>query len=115
MFEHTYGIRVIGADGSLKAEWPMPDSGPHPKMIHACADGTVYVAGHGKMASYDKSGKRLAMIDIDKLSGEKSLAAGMFVSDAHVFLAVGMGNSMRATEDIYRFERDLTSTKKIVE
>lgn len=51
MFEHTYGIRVIGADGSLKAEWPMPDSGPHPKMIHACADGTVYVAGHGKMAS----------------------------------------------------------------
>ena len=115
LFKHQYGIRVISLDGSVKAEWPMPDDGPHPKMIHACDDGTVYVAGHGKMASYDKNGKRLAMADIDKLSGEKSLAAGMFVSDKHVFLAVGMGNSMRATEDIYRFNRDLTEAKKIIE
>ena len=114
-FKHQYGIRVISPDGSIKAEWPMPDDGPHPKMIHSCADGTVYVAGHGKIASYDKSGKRTAMIDIDKLSGEKALAAGMFVSDKHVFLAVGMGNSMRATEDIYRFNRDLTGAKKIIE
>ena len=115
LFKHQYGIRVISLDGSVKAEWPMPDDGPHPKMIHACDDGTVYVAGHGKMASYDKNGKRLAMADIDKLSGDKSLAAGMFVSDKHVFLAVGMGNSMRATEDIYRFNRDLTDAKKIIE
>ena len=115
LFKHQYGIRVISLDGSVKAEWPMPDDGPHPKMIHACNDGTVYVAGHGKMASYDKNGKRLAMADIDKLSGDKSLAAGMFVSDKHVFLAVGTGNSMRATEDIYRFNRDLTDAKKIIE
>ena len=115
LFKHTYGIRVISTDGSVKAEWPMPDDGPHPKMIHACDDGTVYVAGHGKIASYDKSGQRLAMADIDKLSGEKALAAGMFVSGEHVFLAVGMGNSMRATEDIYRFNRDLTGAKKIIE
>ena len=115
LFKHQYGIRVISLDGSVKAEWPMPDDGPHPKMIHACDDGTVYVAGHGKMASYDKNGKRLAMADIDKLSGDKSLAAGMFVSDEHVFLAVGTGNSMRATEDIYRFNRDLTDAKKIIE
>ena len=115
LFKHQYGIRVISLDGSVKAEWPMPDDGPHPKMIHACDDGTVYVAGHGKMASYDKNGKRLAMTDIDKLSGDKSLAAGMFVSDEHVFLAVGTGNSMRATEDIYRFNRDLTDAKKIIE
>ena len=115
LFKHQYGIRVISLDGSVKAEWPMPDDGPHPKMIHACDDGTVYVAGHGKMASYDKNGKRLAMADIDKLSGDKSLAAGMFVSDKHVFLAVGTGNSMRATEDIYRFNRDLTDAKKIIE
>ena len=115
LFKHTYGIRVISTNGSVKAEWPMPDDGPHPKMIHVCDDGTVYVAGHGKMASYDKNGKRLAMADIDKLSGDKSLAAGMFVSDKHVFLAVGTGNSMRATEDIYRFNRDLTEAKKIIE
>ena len=115
LFKHTYGVRVISTNGSVKAEWPMPDDGPHPKMIHACDDGTVYVAGHGKMASYDKNGKRLAMADIDKLSGDKSLAAGMFVSDEHVFLAVGTGNSMRATEDIYRFNRDLTDAKKIIE
>ena len=86
-----------------------------PKMIHACEDGTVYVAGHGKIASYDREGKRLAMADFDKISDSKSLAAGLFVSDKHVFLAVGTGNSMRATEDIWRFNRDLTGAKKIIE
>ena len=115
LFKHTYGIRVLSPDGSVKAEWPMPDNGPHPKMIHACEDGTVYVAGHGKIASFDRDGKRIAMADIDKISDSKSLAAGLFVSDKHVFLAVGTGNSMRATEDIYRFNRDLTGAKKIIE
>ena len=106
---------MISSDGSVKAEWPMPDDGPHPKMIHACQDGTVYVAGHGKIASYDREGKRLAMADFDKISDSKSLAAGLFVSDKHVFLAVGTGNSMRATEDIWRFNRNLTGAKKIIE
>ncbi len=115
LFKHTYGILVVSPGGSVKAEWPMPNDGPHPKMIHACEDGTVYVAGHGKIASYDRDGKRLAMADIDKISDSKALAAGLFVSDKHVFLAVGTGNSMRATEDIYRFGRDLTGVKKIIE
>ena len=115
LFKHTYGIRVISTDGGVKAEWPMPDDGPHPKMIHACDDGTVYVAGHGKIASYDAGGKRTALVDIDRIHDTKALASGLFVSDKHVFLAVGMGNSMRATEDIYRFNRDLTDAKKIIE
>ncbi len=115
LFKHTYGIRVVSPNGSIKAEWPMPDDGPHPKMIHNCEDGTVYVAGHGKIASYDKDGKRLAMADVDEISGSKSLAAGLFVSEKYVFFAVGTGNSMRATEDIYRFNRDLTGAKKIIE
>ncbi len=115
IYEHTYGIRVIGADGSIKAEWPMPDDGPHPKMIHVCDDGTVYVAGHGKIASYSAEGKRTVLVDIDAIHDTKALASGLFVSDEHVFLAVGMGNSMRATEDIYRFNRDLTGAKKIIE
>jgi len=115
LFKHTYGIRVLSPDGTVKAEWPMPDNGPHPKMIHACKDGKVYVAGHGKIASYDTDGKQLAMVDVDKISGSKSLAAGLFVSGQHVFFAVGTGNSMRATEDIYRFNLDLTGAKKIIE
>jgi len=115
LFKHTYSIRVVSPNGSIKAEWPMPDDGPHPKMIHNCEDGTVYVAGHGKIASYDKDGKRLAMVDVDEISGSKSLAAGLFVSEKYVFFAVGTGNSMRATEDIYRFKRDLTGAKKIIE
>ena len=115
LFSHTYSIRIVSPNGSIKAEWPMPDDGPHPKMIHNCEDGTVYVAGHGKIASYDKNGKRLAVADVDQISGSKSLAAGLFASDRYVFLAVGTGNSMRATEDIYRFNRDLTSPKKIIE
>ena len=115
LFKHTYAILVLSPDGSVKGEWPMPDDGPHPKMIHACEDGTVFVAGHGKIASYDREGKRLSMADFDNISDAKSLAAGLFVSEKHVFLAVGTGNSMRATEDIWRFNRDLTGAKKIIE
>ena len=115
LFKHTYAILVLSPDGSVKGEWPMPDDGPHPKMIHACEDGTVFVAGHGKIASYDREGKRLSMADFDNISDAKSLAAGLFVSKKHVFLAIGTGNSMRATEDIWRFKRDLTGAKKIIE
>ncbi len=112
---HYYGIKVVDpSDGSVIATWPLGD-GLHPKMIHGCDDGTVFVGGGGKLAMFDANGKRLKIIDTDEIYGAKALTSGLYADDKHVFVAFGLGNSMRATEDFYRFDRDLTNPKMIVE
>lgn len=111
---HAYALKVVSPDGTVLATWPMTD-GLQPKMIFACDDGVVYVAGGGKLASFSETGKLLKMIDTDAVCGQRALASGVCANERYVFLALGMGNSMRATEDIYRFDRDLGAPKLIVE
>lgn len=84
-------------------------------MIHGCDDGLVYVAGGGKLAAFNAEGKLLNTIDTDAVCGKQAVAAGIYVTQTHVFLALGFGNSTRATEDVYRFKRDLTEPKMIIE
>ena len=101
-------------EGRIVATWPMLD-GLEPKMIHGCEDGLVYVAGGGKIAAFNADGKLLKSIDTDAVCGQRALASGLYVTPTHVFLALGFGNSTRATEDLWRFKRDLTEPKMIVE
>lgn len=112
---HIYAIKVIKPDnGEVIATWPMEDN-LIPKMIHGCDDGTVYVGGNGKLAMFDAAGRRLKIIDTDEVYGAKGITSGLYADDKYVFIAFGFGNSMRATEDFYRFDRDLTNPKLIVE
>ncbi len=111
---HIYALKVVSPDGKVLATWPMTD-GLQPKMIFGHPDGTVYVAGGGRLAQFDDKGKRLRMVDTDAIYGQKAAASGLCADEKHVFIAFGMGNSLRATEDIYRFKRDLTEPAKIVE
>jgi len=111
---HHYALKVVSPRGKVLATWPMLD-GLQPKMIFGHPDGTVYVAGGGRLARFDSRGKLLHMVDTDAIYGQKAAASGLCADDKHVFIAFGMGNSVRATEDIYRFKRDLTEPKKIVE
>ncbi|MEM7147350.1 MAG: hypothetical protein AAF591_19705 [Verrucomicrobiota bacterium] len=109
--QHQYAIKIIDTTtGNVINTWPMED-GLQPKMIHGCDDGTVYVAGGGFLAHFDQNGNRLEIINTDEIYGEKALASGLCVGEADgerfVFLALGTGNSLRATEAIYRFNRDL--------
>jgi len=111
---HTYALKVVSPEGKVLATWPMTD-GLAPKMIFGCDDGTVYVAGGGRLAQFTADGKLVKMVDTDKIYGQKAAASGLCADKEHVFIAFGMGNSTRATEDFYRFKRDLTEPKMIVE
>jgi hypothetical protein len=86
-----------------------------PKMIFGCPDGTVYVAGGGRLAQFAESGRLIKQVDTDAIYGKKAAASGLCADSNSVYIAFGMGNSVRATEDIYRFNRDLTEPKQIVE
>ncbi|MBI5775469.1 MAG: hypothetical protein HZA89_17250 [Verrucomicrobia bacterium] len=111
---HTYALKVVSPEGKVLATWPMTD-GLAPKMIFGCDDGTVYVAGGGRLAQFTAEGRLVKMVDTDKIYGQKAAASGLCADGQHVFIAFGMGNSLRATEDFYRFKRDLTEPKMIVE
>ena len=111
---HTYALKVVAPDGKVLATWPMTD-GLQPKMIFGCPDGAVYVAGGGRLAQFDANGRLMRMVDTDKIYGQKAAASGLCADATHVFIAFGMGNSTRATEDFFRFKRDLTEPVMIVE
>ncbi len=115
----AYAIQVVAPmSGDVVTTWPMAD-GLLPKAIYGCADGSVYVAGGGKLALFDRTGQRAKIVDVDEISKSRSLASGLCVCETeesrYVFLALGTGNSLRATEDIWRFDRDLASPRRIVE
>ncbi|MBI5802437.1 MAG: hypothetical protein HZA92_17145 [Verrucomicrobia bacterium] len=111
---HTYALKVVSPDGKVLATWPMT-GGLQPKMIFGSEEGAVYVAGGGRLAQFTADGKLVQMLDTDQLYGQKGQAAGLCADASHVYLALGMGNSLRATEDFIRFKRDLSEPKTIVE
>ncbi len=111
---HAYELKVVSPDGTVLATWPMKD-GLAPKMIFGCPDGAVYVAGGGKLAQFTEDGKLVKMVDTDAVCGQKAAASGICADATHVYLALGMGNSTRATEDFYKFNRDLSEPRMIVE
>ncbi len=111
---HAYALKVVSPEGIVVATWAMTD-GLQPKMIFGSPDGVVYVAGGGRLAQFSADGKLMKMVDTDQIYGKKAVASGLCADDRHVFLALGMGNSTRATEDFFRFKRDLTEPKMIIE
>ncbi|MHC4994703.1 MAG: NHL repeat-containing protein, partial [Planctomycetota bacterium] len=108
-----YAIKVISQQGKTLETWNL-DGVVKPKMIHGCEDGTAYVGGEGKLVHLSAKGKPLASIDTDTLYGQKAFTSGITVNDDYVFVAFGMGNSTRATEDIWRLDRDLKNPKQII-
>ena len=109
-----YGIQLISPEGEVLSTWPIT-GGLHPDAIQGCEDGMVYVAGNGKVAQFDAGGRLLNMVDTDEVYGGEPNTSGLCVSEQYVFLAFGMGNSLRATEDVYRFTRELAEPKRIIE
>ncbi len=110
-----YAIKVVDGTGKVLETWPMKTV--HPKMIHGCEDGTIYVGGHGKLAQLDANGKLLKLQDTAKiLNGDYKGAhiSGVTANEKYFFVAFGDGFSLRATEDIVRFNRDFSEPKLIV-
>lgn len=112
--QDAYGIKRLDAAGRVTETWVMKDE-LIPKMIHACEDGKVFVSGNGYLAVFDSGGRELRRVDLDKLLGYKALSSGLYVTEQHVFGAFGSGRSLRATEEFWRFDRDLGGAKRIIE
>jgi hypothetical protein len=109
--QKRYGIKKISPAGKVLQTWPLAAEFKA-KMIHGCDDGRVYVAGHGFLGIFDENGRELERLDVDEKLDYKAAAAGLYVSKDYVFVAYGSGRSLRATEEIYRFNLDLTGMKK---
>ncbi len=114
--ERQYSIKFVNDRGTVVDEWRLDDQVP--KMVHAMPDGDIYVAGMGRMTCYDASGRPKHSISFaDLYDGylTEAHASGITANEDYVFLAFGDGWSLRATEEIHRFQRDLTGAKQVVE
>lgn len=110
-----YAVRVLdAADGRVVETWPLDVA---PKMLHGCDDGTILVGSNGAFRLLNEKGEVTTKVGFgDFLDGEFADAhcSGVTADAKHFFVAFGHGWSLRATEDIVRFDRDLSNAKLIV-
>ncbi len=110
-----YAIKVISPKGKILDTWNLKTLVP--KMIHGNPDGTAYVGGAGALSLLDKNGKILKTLKFNKILGgdfADAHVSGVTSNKKYFFVAFGHGWSLRATEDIVRFDRDLTSPQLII-
>lgn len=112
-----YAIQILSPAGELLETWPLPE-GVQAKMLHATEDGEVYVGGDQMLARFSAAGELLQSVPLAALlEGRYSKAhtSGMTANDQYLFVALGEGRSLQATEDVVRLQRDLSNPKLIVE
>ncbi len=88
-----------------------------PKMIHGCPNGDMYVCDNKAIVLYDNDGetvKRVELVDLFEGEYKNVAASGVTVCDKYFFVALGVGGSLRATEDVVRLDRDLQNPVVIV-
>jgi hypothetical protein len=113
--KRLYAVKIISTDGKnkIKATWPMDIVVP--KMIHGLGDGNVFIGGHGVLAIYDPTGGYITSIEVgDAVEDPDAKVSGVTANKDYIFIAFGYGGSLRATEDVVRFDHELTAPKLIV-
>jgi sugar lactone lactonase YvrE len=105
-------VRKLNAQGKKVAEWTF-DFAPH--AVHACPDGTVYIAGQGTIARLDHAGRVQRTATASELGFPDGKPSGITATDRDVFLCVGFGWSLRSKSSVVRFDRDLESATTILE
>lgn len=115
--DRSYSIEVYDPLKRKSVDWwPMFDV--EPKMLHVASDGKVYVAGLSHVAQLDKNGRLENIVSFSDILGDDqggAHASGLTSNDEYFFLAIGTGRSLRATEVVYRFKRDLSESKMVIE
>src|ERR1700741_4344880 len=61
----TSEVHVISPDGKTLATWKVKF---HAHSVNVGLDGTVFVAGDGKVAKFDTDGKQLAVIELPHIA-----------------------------------------------
>ena len=105
-------IRKISPTGKALAKWKFNFA---PNAIHACPDGTIYIAGPGKVAKLDETGKVLKTVETDGNDFPVGKPSGITATKRDVFLCVGSSGSLRSRSCIVRFDRELSNPNIIAE
>jgi len=90
-------IRVIGPDNALKATWPLDF---WPQAISCRADGSVVVAGAGRIALLDGVGQPLAAGDLPQASGGSAGSRGK-AADARARYESAATSAATMGEDVF--------------
>ena len=67
-------VRVLSPDGKPVESWKVPF---HAQSLNVGPDGTVFVAGDGKVARFDKAGKELGQVELPHIAELLKDQAGM--------------------------------------
>ena len=108
-------IRVLNESGRQLRKFDIQEVVP--LQIVPATDGTIYVGGEHRIAVLRPNGQimqKVRIVDIIPDTSDDTHVSGMAVSDDHVFVAIGSGRSLRATEDIVRLTRDLKNPTMII-
>ncbi len=108
----TKGIKSISPEGRLVTTWKMDFS---PYSICEYDDGTIYVAGYGKVVRLSSEGRIMKMFDTGTIGFGQSKTSGIAVTEKDVFVSFGSGRSLRSRSDIVRFDRDLSRAVTIAQ
>ncbi|MHC4086948.1 MAG: NHL repeat-containing protein [Planctomycetota bacterium] len=105
-------IRKISPAGKPLAKWKLEFA---PNSINACPDGTIYIAGPGKVAKLDETGKVLKTVATDGNDFPAGKPSGITATNRDVFLCVGSKGSLSSRSSIVRFDRELSEPNIIAE
>ena len=111
-----YAIKVLSPSGKVLKTWQLKSTPA--KMVTVLDDSTVFIGGKGTLAILDRKGKIKKRLDVKNvMEGKFAQAAvsGLAASKNYFFVAFGNGFSVRASEDIVRFNRDFSSPKILIE
>jgi sugar lactone lactonase YvrE len=105
-------ITKISPAGKSLAKWKLEFA---PYSIHACPDGTIYVADTGKVAKLDKTGKVLKIAEADGDNFPAGKPSGITATKRDVFVCFGSPGSFRSRSSMVRFDHELGQPKIIAE
>jgi hypothetical protein len=80
-------------------------------------DGSIFLGGEHRIARIDPSGKithNIKITDLIENVAADTHVSGITASSDYVFIAIGSGRSLRATEDIVRMTHQLTEPTTII-
>ena len=109
-------IQVLDGSGGLLRKINI--QGIVPLQIHSLVDGSIYLGGEYLIAKIGPNGKlvqKVKIVDVIPNTAPDVHISGLAISDKYLFVAIGSGRSLRATEEVVRLDRDLKNPITIVD
>ena len=109
-------VRVLDSHGTLKRKIEIPKV--IPLQLVGTDDGSIYIGGEYRIVRIAPDGtitEKAKIVDVIPNTNKDTHVSGIAATDKYLFVAIGTGRSLRATEEIVRLTRDLKEPKVIVD